>query len=310
MKKIYYAASLLTLASLSVLTGCKKDTTPFPTNPQSNGNYPDLVYTTPWFPTFSDADGIFISAQVTDEKTVIISPFMNEYEYGMAKVANSTGNFSSLADAGTITLNDSILNKSTALSYLSSLTNYTLNLSNTAVWNIAGSGSVPATTFTNNVSSPTYSYTPDQWDAKWVPIYPRTLHHPSALTYSTIPHNALDSAHDLAAYNSALATYITDSTYNATNQYSIPIKLFTSNADSIFIYMTDDKGFVYKRIPSLLTDTITSFKPNDFAGYSSYDLPTFKLQINAIKYNSTMVGTKKYYFLKMASAIKYYQATK
>ena len=198
MKKLYYAASLLTLASLSVLTGCKKDTTPFPTNPQNNGTYPDLVYTTPWFPTISDADGIFVSVQVTDEKTVIISPYINLYEYGMAKVANSTGNFSNLADAGAITLNDSVLIKSTALSYLSSITNYTLNLSNTAVWNIAGNGgSIPATTFTNNVSNPTYSYATDQWDSKWTPIYPRTLYAlppRPAITHLTINSTSSDSA--------------------------------------------------------------------------------------------------------------------
>src|ERR1700741_2436034 len=287
MKKLYYAASLLTLASLSVLTGCKKDTTPFPTNPQSNGTYPDLVYTTPWFPTISDADGIFVSVQVTDEKTVIISPYINLYEYGMAKVANSTGNFSNLADAGTITLNDSVLTKSTALSYLSSITNYTLNLSNTAVWNIAGNGgSIPATTFTNGVSSPTYSYATDQWDSKWTPIYPRTLYAlppRPAITHLTINSTPSDSAYyklkkdSILTYLSDSTTHTNDSIYNKTVQYSIPIKHYNTNADSIFIYMTDDKGFVYKRAP-LPTDSLASFRPKDFAGYSSYDLPTFKLQ--------------------------------
>src|SRR6185312_2393633 len=177
MKKLYYAASLLTLVSLSVLTGCKKDTVAFPTNSQSNGTYPDLVYTTPWFPTISDADGIFISAQVTDEKTVVISPYKNIYEYGMAKVTNSTGNFSSLADAGTVTLNDTVLSKSTALAYLSSITNYTLNLSNATVWNIAGNGgALPAATFTNTNNNPIYSSDPANWDSKWVPILPRQLY--------------------------------------------------------------------------------------------------------------------------------------
>ena len=179
MKKLYYAASLLTMVSLSVLTGCKKDTVAFPTNPQSNGTYPDLAYTTPWFPTIANADGIFISAQVTDEKTIVISPFANMYEYGMAKIASSTGNFNNnLVDGGTIILNDSILAKSTALSYLSSITNYTLGLSNRISWSIAGNGSsVSAITHTwSATSNPIYNYDPATWDSKWVPILPRKLY--------------------------------------------------------------------------------------------------------------------------------------
>lgn len=318
MKKLYYAASLLALASLSLLTGCKKDTTPFPTNPQSNGVYPDLAYTTPWFPTLADADGIFISAQVTDEKTVIISAFTNMYEYGMAKVASSTGNFNSLADGGIITLNDSILVKSTALSYLSSISNYTLGLSSSAIWNMAGSGSVASFTYTATKNNPTYSDTAANWDSKWTPIYPRTLY--SLPTRPTITHLGPNSTNADSVYytanTSTILTYlsdsigrVTDSTYNVTPQFSIPIKHYTTNADTIFIYMTDNNGFVYKRT-CLPTDSIASFKPNDFAGYSSYDLTTFKLQVNAINYQSVILNSKKYYFLKMASSIKYYQATK
>ncbi|HXD91856.1 MAG TPA: hypothetical protein VNX01_01515, partial [Bacteroidia bacterium] len=259
MNKLYYAASLLALTSLSVLTGCKKDTTPFPTNPQSNGVYPDLAYTTPWFPTIYDADGIFISNQVTDEKTVIISPYRNLYEYGMAKVTGTTGNFNNLIDAGNVTLNDSVLVKSTALSYLSSITNYTLNLSNTAAWSISGNASVPTMTNTlSGANNPTYLNDVTTWDTKWTPILPRPL---------TV----------------GSSTYHLDSLYNATVQYSIPVK--TANADSTIIFMTDNvNGLVYKRT-CLSTDTVANFKPNDFPISTVYDLPSFKLQISAIKYN-------------------------
>ncbi|HKC69839.1 MAG TPA: hypothetical protein VKG26_16505 [Bacteroidia bacterium] len=312
MKKLYYAASLLAVVSLSVLTGCKKDTVAFPTNPQSNGTYPDLAYTTPWFPTISDADGIFISAQVTDEKTVIISPFVNSYEYGMAKVAGSTGNFSSLVDVGTVTLNDSVLVKGSDFSYLSSISNFTLNLGNGAVWNIGGNA------FTATNTNPTYTYSPTLWDSKWAPVYPRTLY--PLPVRPTITHlDSTSTPADSAYYNankSTITTYLSDSTthvndsiYNRTVQYEIPIKNYTANADSVFIYMTDDKGFVYKRT-ALPTDSLATFKPNDFLGYSSYDLTTFKLQVNAINYQNAIINSKKYYFLKMASAIKYYQATK
>lgn len=320
MKKLYYAASLLALTSLSVLTGCKKDTEAFPTKQQTNNTYPDLVYTTPWFPTISDADGIFVSAQVTDEKTVVISPYKNVYEYGMAKIAASTGNFGSLTDGGAVTLNDSILVKGNDLSYLSNISSYTLNLANTAIWNIGGSSSVSAMTFTATNNNPTYSYDPANWDSKWAPIYPRTLVPLPPRPYIT--HLNASSTHsDSVYYNNdtnkaMIKTYLADSTthtndsiYNLTVQYQIPIKNYTTNADSVFIYMTDANGFVYKRT-ALPSDSLATFKPNDFAGYSSFDLPSFKLQVNAINYQSTMVNSKKYYFLKMASSIKYYQATK
>ncbi|HTA61449.1 MAG TPA: hypothetical protein VK835_03295 [Bacteroidia bacterium] len=321
MKKLYYAASLLTLASLSVLTSCKKDTTPFPTKSQSNGNYPDLVYTTPWFPTIADADAIFVSAQVTDEKTVIISPFKNEYEYGMAKLASGTGNFSTLLDGGAITLNDSVLAKSTALSYLSSISNFTLNLSNTARWHKAANGTDTAFTFTSPRVNPTYSYDPALWDSKWAPIYPRTLVAVPAYPFDTIPfpYKHRDSLNypnltykgAVALYKSDSTTHSVDSIYNATVQYTIPIKNYTTNSDSVFIYMTDDKGFVYKRT-CLPTVDSAAFRPNDFPTpfYANYDLATFKLQVNAINYQPAIINSKKYYFLKMASAIKYYQPTK
>ena len=74
--------------------------------------------------------------------------------------------------------------------------------------------------------------------------------------------------------------------------------------------MTDNvNGVVYKRT-CLPTDSIATFKPNDFPLTTLYDIPTFKLQINAINYQSVLIAPKKYYFLKMASSIKYYQATK
>jgi hypothetical protein len=324
MKKFYYAASLLALASLSVLTSCKKDTVAFPTNPQSNGNTPDLAYTTPWFPIIHDADGIFVSAQVIDEKTVIVSSYFNTYEYGMAKITNATGNFSGLTDAGAITLNDSVMVKSTALSYLSSIANYTLNLSNTATWKIAGNGTiVPAITrILPGTNNPTYSYDVTTWDVKWAPVHPRHLYAlppRPAITHLTTHSSHLDSLFYIAHKDSIL-TYLTDSTtrvvdstFNVTTQFIIPIKNYTTNADSVFIYMTDINGLVYKRT-ALPTDVEATFTPNDFANTSSYDLASFKLQVNAIKYShlDTVFGgvSKRYYFLKMASSIKYYQATR
>jgi hypothetical protein len=316
MKKIFYTASVLATLSVTLFTGCKKDTVAFPDKAQSNGTYSDLAYITPYFPAIADADGILIAAQVTNQKTVIISPYINIYEYGMAKFTNSTGNFASLADAGSITVNDSNLVKSSALSYLSSTSTYSLNFSNSAAWNIGGNGSFQGTTYTLTGANPTYSNSFANWDSKWTPIYPKPLYVVPARPIKSNYTGASGSPGDTIQFKADYSTYITDSVthykdsvYNATNQYSIAIKNYTSNADTVIIAMVDGSGFSYiRKAPA--TDSLAYFKPNDFLGYSSYDISTFKLQFNAIKYNSTMVGAKKYYFLKMASYIKYYQATK
>ena len=108
--------------------------------------------------------------------------------------------------------------------------------------------------------------------------------------------------------------HINDSIFDYTAQYSIPIKHFVSNADSVYITMADNNGFFYRKV-NLPTDSISNFTPVAFYKYfnghiPSYDISTLRLEIDAIKFNSTMVATKKYYFLKMASYIKYNQTSK
>ena len=319
MKKIFYTSALLIVTlSLTVFTSCKKDEGPFPSNTQSNGVSPDLVYITPIFPNIANASGIIISAQVYDEKTVIISPFQNNYEYGMAKFTNVPGNFSSLVDVGSITLNDSNLVKSNVFSYLSSITTFSLNLSNTTSWKFGGNSNLTGFTHTLNGVYPTYADSFQKWDSKWTPIYPRTLY--PVPTRPTITHlNPHSTAADSAYYNqnvSTIKTYLSDSTthyndsvYNVTVQYNIPIKNYISNADSVMIAMIDGSNFSYIRTVAP-TDSLAGFKPNDFAGYPEFTLATFKLQINAIKYQDTVINAKNYYFLKMGSYIRYYGATK
>lgn len=321
MKKIFYTAGILATLSLTLFTSCKKDKEVFPTKSQENGNYTEFSYSTPYFPTISDADGILIAVQVSDEKTVVVSPFVNMYEYGMAKFPASTGNFSSLVDAGTVSVNDSNLVKSSDNSYLSSATTFSLNFGNTVAWNVTGNGANPAMSNTLTGSNPSYTYAINNWDSKWIPIYPRTLYAvPSRPAYThlnststhadTLAHNA--DITDITTFLTDSTTHTKDSVYNATVQYSIPISRYTSNADTVYVVIRDGSGFSYvrKMVPTLASDSVANFKPNDFAGYASFDQTTLNLQVNAIKYSSTMVGTRKYYYLKMNANIKYYGATK
>ena len=312
MKKIIYVSTVLATLSLTLFTGCKKDKEVFPTKPQSNGSSSDFAYITPYFPTVSDADVIFVSAQVHNGKTVVVSPFMNTYEYGIVKAGMSKGNFTSLVSIGGVKLNDSTLYQANNLSYLSNTSTQVLGLSNKAAWQISGANTF---TYTLNGVCPAYGYNFTSWDNKWIPIYPRTLytvpHRPSnpltAQDSATYPNLSYTAA--LAVYKGDSTTYITDYNYNLTPQYTIPISNFVTNADTVIVTMFDASGFSYIR--KIAADSAgIDFRPNTFKGYPSYDISTFNLQINTIRYQDTTVNSKNYYFLKMGSYIKYYGSTK
>ena len=117
-------------------------------------------------------------------------------------------------------------------------------------------------------------------------------------------------------YTAAVAAFKTDSTkrakdsiYNVTSQFDIPIKKYTENADSVMIAMADGNGFAYRKTVAA-TDSVAKFAPNDFAGAGNYDISTFIMEISAIKYHNQQVSGKKYYFLQMASYLKYSQTSK
>ncbi|MEO8761050.1 MAG: hypothetical protein ABI448_09175 [Bacteroidia bacterium] len=316
MKKILYTAGVLALLSVTLFTSCKKDSEAFPTKSQSNGVYnSNFAYITPYFPNIADADGILISAQVYDEKTVIVSPYLNTYEYGMAKFTGTKGNFSVLTNIGGIKLNDSNLVSANDLSYSSSITTTSLGLATKVKWQITGS-TIPSFVYTLNGVNPAYSNGITNWDSKWVPIYPRTLY--TVPPRPSNPLTAQDSVtyYPVLTYTAALNVHKSDSTtrykdsvYNVTVQYTIPFSNFVTNADTVIIAMQDATGFSYIRKASA-SDAGADFRPNDFTYSPSYNVTSFNLQVNVIKYQDTTVGSKNLYFLKMGSYIKYYNATK
>lgn len=323
MRKVYYSVVVLTLLSLVIFSGCKKvNEGPFPTKPNAGGTYPDLAYITPQFPTIGNASGILIAAQVHDQKTVVVTPYQNNFEYGMAKFTNSVGNFTTLIDAGSISLNDTNLTKSNLFSYLSSASNYNINLSGSTVWKLNGNSgnNIPAFNYTLNGVYPFFTDSFTKWDNNWLPIYPRTLLAlPAAPTYplpSVVPNSTYTPTHqDSVTYNLAQTfktdsiKHRTDSIYNATPQWTVPIKGRIFNADSVYIVLKDATGFLYHTTVAATTDSV-AFTPNTFTGYQGYDVTSFIMQLNAIKYRDTTISGKNYYFLKMGSYIKYYGATK
>jgi hypothetical protein len=319
MKKIYYSVVVLTLLSIFFFTGCKKvNEGPFPSPPNAGGTYTDLAYTTPSFPTIAGASGILIAAQVHDQKTVIVTPFQNNYEYGMAEFASSPGNFSSLISANSVSLNANALTASNNNSYLSSTSNYTIGLSGSTSWQIQGNSSIPTFNYTLNGVYPSYADSFQNWDNNWLPVYPRSL--PIVPAQPTVTHINDHSSHsDSTYYNQNLSTintflsdslqYATNFSYNKAPQWTVPIRGYVFNADSVYIILKDGTGFFYQTKVATTVDSV-AFSPNTFTGcQSSYDVTSFIMQINAIKYRDTVTSNGKYYFLKMGSYIKYYGAT-
>ena len=175
MKKIYYTVAVLTLLSLVIFSSCKKiNEGPFPSPTPANGNYPDLTYITPLFPSIANASGILIAVQAHNEKTVIVTPFQNNYEYGMAQFTGTPGNFNSLINAGSISLNSTSLAQSSTNNYLSSASTFSINLSGSTIWQMGGASNIPAFNYSLNGVYPTFTDSFQKWNNAWIPIYGAT----------------------------------------------------------------------------------------------------------------------------------------
>ncbi len=306
MKKLIYTGKILIILSLVILQSCKKDSkVDFPKQASSNGTFPDFSYRTPTISNISDADGILLAVQAHNYHIVTISPVEQDYEYGMAQFTNSNGNFSSLTDADSVWVNSTNCDKSTSFSYLSSALTYSLGFSGNISWKVKGAGAVPGMTFSTSGGNPTYGYSFAKWDVAWIPIYPRTLIAPTPVILPIATHaDTLRWLHDIVLFKNDSVTHRTDSIYNLTTQYTIPIRNYVANADTVVIVMNDGLGFNYER-KVLATDSLAYFSPNSFSGFPGFSLSALTIQVNLLKYNSTIIGTKKYYFIKMGSYIKY-----
>jgi len=324
MKKIYYSVVALALLSIAFFTGCKKiNEGPPPFPPNANGTFNDLTYITPTFPSIANASAMLIAVQAHDQKTVIVTPFQNNYEYGMAQFSSSPGNFSSLINAGSLLVNSIGLTPSSTNSYLSPATNYTIGFTNNVSWQIGGGNGVPAFNYSLNNVFPLFTDSFQNWADNWLPIYQRAMPFvplPAAPTYplpNIVPTPTYTPTHaDSVTYNLA-QVYKTDSasdnvvsTYNKTPQWTVPIKGYVFNADTVFIILNDFNGFFYQTKVAATVDSV-AFTPNTFSvSPSSYNVATLTMQVNAVKYRDTVIHGNKFYFLKMGSYIKYYGATK
>jgi hypothetical protein len=274
MKKTTTAGTVLIIASLLAFTACKKKDKvngDFPQQSVGNGTSPDFVYSSATLPSIKDADGILGAVNSYNYRIATLSPMSAYFEYGLAGFTNTTGNFSALTDAGAITVDTSALAKSSSMMYQSHPTTYSLNFNSAPIsWNVAGAGNMPASAYTIPTgNNPSYNYFEGQ------SVYWKDEWTPIAQGSSVT--------------------------------YSIPVKNYTSNADTVcFIFKDGGSYYFEKKVPA--TDSIASFTASDFANVSAAaDLTTLTFEINAVKYYPVTVGTKKYYFLRMDAHKKYWQ---
>lgn len=313
MKKLVYAGKVLTIASLVVLAGCKKDKGTFPTKPDAGGSTGDYVYKTPTIPSLY-ADGILTAVQMHSYHIVTVSPVEKDFEYGMAKFTNSTGNFSSLADADSVTVNSTNLVKAGDFSYLSAIETPTLSFSGVISWMVKGAPFSGATTTYTNTSNPYYKYfsisSAGYWSDNWLPVFPKDTTGKRPKIYLTLADSTLNPTR-YQQFKDSLISFRTDSTWNETPYASLPIKNSIMNADSVYFIWDDAVNFhLQKVIPA--TDSLFYIKPSYFDkkwtnNVQSYVPTNFTMQINAIQYTSATLSGKLFYFLKMGSYMRYWK---
>ncbi len=299
--------SLLAVSLSLFVASCKKDTGEFPKQSSGGGNTQDFVYGTATLPSIADADGIIAAADVHNYRTLVISPFEKRYQYGLAAFTNTTGNFSALTSGGAVTVDTSALTAQSSGLYQSYPTTYSLNFASANSWNITGSGSVPAMTYTLTNPIPTYSLFPAStggsyyvsfWKDDWIPAQPRKTPKPLPV----IPPGGTG----YATYKTDSIKFINDSIYDFVPYIKIPVTGYSANADSAVVKWHDNAGFYFEKRYAA-TDSI-KVRRIDFDGYPSYQQDAdFQMEISVVKYNSIMVGVKKYYYLRMKSFVRYYR---
>jgi hypothetical protein len=149
MKKIISSFIILGFLSAALLTSCDKAKDTVIDNTTNNTTTPTTT------PNFGDASGVLSAVRSVTYQTV--SGFVIPVTVYTAVAAfPSTPGSSTFADAGTVTLNSKALTKQSNNAYLYQNLSDPLNL-NQITWNVTGSGSVPAFSYTDDKSLPDYS---------------------------------------------------------------------------------------------------------------------------------------------------------
>jgi hypothetical protein len=143
-KTIFFAGALASF----VISGCDKAKEATPENPNNNTSTAPTI-------TMSDGYGVLAAVRSVSQTTVAGITVPVEVNTAVAAFSSSMGS-STFVDAGTVTLNSKGLTKSSNNAY--TYQNLTDPLSfSTITWNVSGSGSVPAISYTDDRPIPGYS---------------------------------------------------------------------------------------------------------------------------------------------------------
>jgi len=135
-------------SGLVILSGCSKseETTPEPTNNTNNTST-----------TITISDGYGVLAAVRSVSLTTVAGYIVPVEVNTAVAAFSSGaGSSSFVDGGSVTINSKSLTKASNNSYYYQNLIDPLNF-NSITWNVSGSGSVPAISYTDDKPIPQYA---------------------------------------------------------------------------------------------------------------------------------------------------------
>jgi hypothetical protein len=230
IKTILFAGIMASLA----ISGCDKAKEVIPEEPKANTSTPTI--------TISDGYGALAAVRSVSYTTVAGITIPIEVNTAVAAFYASTG-ATTLVDGGAVTLNTKGLTKSSNNAY--SYQNLTDPLSfSTLTWNVTGSSSVPAISYTDNRPIPDYS----GFDAL-----------PTAITRSAGVTIALGSA-----VSNADSVYVVLSDFN--NHYLL--KRVPGNASECTFSASEIGGFTAGQ--GMVQVCPWSYKSEDFGGKKFY----------------------------------------
>ena len=149
MNRIFRSILLISFSVIVILSGCTKSSDNNPTNNPTNSSSAPT-------PSFGDASGTFAAVTSVSYQTVagITIPLTVNTAVGALFTSAGSGSY---VDGGNVALNSKTLSKQSNNSYVYQNLTDPLTLGSTNSWNVSGSSSVPAFSYTYNRSMPGYS---------------------------------------------------------------------------------------------------------------------------------------------------------
>jgi hypothetical protein len=150
MKITLNLISTISISAIMLLSSCSKKAEDAASNINNTTNTPSVTT-----PTFADGYGTLAAVATTTYQLVSGMNIPVQLNLGVAAFyASGSG---SMTDGGTVTINGKALTKQSNNSYVYQSLTDPLSFSGAISWNVSGSSSVPAISYSNDRPVPTYS---------------------------------------------------------------------------------------------------------------------------------------------------------